>query len=858
MSYYGYVDDVIRRTNNRTSGVEEELNDAVQRIDVAENTITLIDGYVGRAANPDRFTVIEDELQLAQPTTRITSIESGVANLESIVGATDPTDAVTLNAQAIVALGADTDALEDKTDEISARIQTRMTRGLYVPFYQSPTTPYTNTEVGKLVTLARGARERYSVTIVVNPASGPGASANGDYTATIDLFNGAGAYPIGYVSTARGTRNTQLVLDDIDAWYAYYPGIRGIFLDEGPSDADDTPAIIDKYKQYYARVKSKGSAHVCDLNPGTYVESILTYRQQIFDFIVTWENDVYPTETEALGGATSTAARNHDARYRVAIVHGRASLNDVTAIANLYRWFGMVFITQDTLPNPFDASTNYYDDLAELLDRQEGYPQTQPSTNAIVGDRADLARGANAVDLQTARQLDLEVASGTRSALVGGQDNVAAGNGSAVIGGTGSNAAGAGCAAIGGNTASIDASCSDCAVVAGVGCSMANDCQRCLVTGDTNSLENVEDVVVTGTTNSANNCAHSTILGGVNGTLNANYATILGGLGTTMSGNHGVILGGEECAVEKNCGRNVVGGFQCKVFDHVDGGSWNALCVGYQCEVKQNSHSCLLTGAGNKIVDSDDTAIAGGLNNSATGSTRSFIAGGQYNQVNTGSVGSACIGSYNHINAAHGIALGNAAEINHADSVVISSNGTTTREPSKRANQIYQFVQSQPSFRKNNKTEYHFQMRMDSIEGVAVYATVGYLDGTNTFGHFAGVLEVFSNVVATVASTSYHGVARFSTNHVSGTAFTGVAGTGAFEDKLGSSDTSVAEYTTGMEGFDVNGSGILTTQFKMDTLEAGVVTQVSNCVFTLITDPGVEPPVDIAIIASDTTASLVW
>jgi len=89
-------------------------------------------------------------------------------------------------------------------------------------------------------------------TIVVNPASGPGAGSGPDanYTREIPRLNAhANARAVGYVSTDYSKRDINAVLNDIAVYSGWSEnatvnglGVRGIFLDETPSQYDAASA----------------------------------------------------------------------------------------------------------------------------------------------------------------------------------------------------------------------------------------------------------------------------------------------------------------------------------------------------------------------------------------------------------------------------------------------------------------------------------------------------------------------------------------------------------------------------------------------------------------------------------------
>jgi hypothetical protein len=101
--------------------------------------------------------------------------------------------------------------------------------------------------------------------VVANPNSGPGATADPNYTRVLERARQKGVTVIGYVSTKYAARPLREVKGDVDRWVRFYPGVQGIFFDEQASAADQVPYYAALYE--YVR-KGSGLALVVT-NPGT-------------------------------------------------------------------------------------------------------------------------------------------------------------------------------------------------------------------------------------------------------------------------------------------------------------------------------------------------------------------------------------------------------------------------------------------------------------------------------------------------------------------------------------------------------------------------------------------------------------
>lgn len=128
--------------------------------------------------------------------------------------------------------------------------------------------------------------------LVANPASGPGTAADPQYTQAIATAHGAGQSVVGYVHTSYGMRPIAQVEADADAWYAFYPDVDGIFVDETSTDATTVPSY---YQPLEAHVKAEPGtrAHTVVINPGTMIDESF---MQAADVVVTFE-DTYANYT---------------------------------------------------------------------------------------------------------------------------------------------------------------------------------------------------------------------------------------------------------------------------------------------------------------------------------------------------------------------------------------------------------------------------------------------------------------------------------------------------------------------------------------------------------------------------------
>lgn len=194
--------------------------------------------------------------------------------------------------------------------------------------------------------------------VVANPASGPGAAADPAYAGVISAARAHGTQVIGYVSTAYGNRPLAAVQADIDAWYAFYD-VDGVFLDEGPGTAT-CAALAGHYQGVASAVRAHDPAAYVALNPGTdtcesylgFITTLLVFEDTAQRF-ATW---TAPAWMANYGADRFWILTLSTPRARMPAVIRRAATQGV----------GLVYVTDDVLPNPWDTLPPYWAQEASL------------------------------------------------------------------------------------------------------------------------------------------------------------------------------------------------------------------------------------------------------------------------------------------------------------------------------------------------------------------------------------------------------------------------------------------------------------------------------------------------------------
>ena len=185
--------------------------------------------------------------------------------------------------------------------------------------------------------------------MIANPNNGPGTALNGDYAIAIARAQAAGVRVMGYVYTSYGQRSATAVKTDIARWKQFY-GVNDIFLDE----TSDSTLQLAFYQDLANTVHTTSGAKVM-LNPGVNVPSGYA---PIGDIINMFEGT--PSAYNSYIPPSWTA--NYPKSKVAHLIYGASSASSMTSALALSasRGAGYVYITNDTLPNPWDTLPSYW------------------------------------------------------------------------------------------------------------------------------------------------------------------------------------------------------------------------------------------------------------------------------------------------------------------------------------------------------------------------------------------------------------------------------------------------------------------------------------------------------------------
>ncbi len=195
---------------------------------------------------------------------------------------------------------------------------------------------------------------------VMNPDSGPGPGSDTQYVSAVKSAHAAGILVLGYVYTSYGSRSLSAVESDINTYYRRY-GVDGIFLDEASTSCSE----VSYYATLSTYIKAKAGVGRVILNPGTSTNSCYV---TVADTLVTFEG-AYSQYVD------SYSAPAWEARYAPShfwhIIYDTPTSSDLDQVVQLSkaRGAGYVYVTPDTLPNPYGALPSgafWQDELADI------------------------------------------------------------------------------------------------------------------------------------------------------------------------------------------------------------------------------------------------------------------------------------------------------------------------------------------------------------------------------------------------------------------------------------------------------------------------------------------------------------
>ena len=240
------------------------------------------------------------------------------------------------------------------------------------------------------------------------------------------------------------------------------------------------------------------------------------------------------------------------------------------------------------------------------------------------------ARGTNAVDLQTIRGVNTQVA-GSQAVIVGGASNTAAGTQSVVVGGQSNR---------------------------------ANTLQSFIGGGNSNSILTAGESAIVGGTLNTNNGVYGFIGAGLQNTVSSSYSIVSGGQSNTAStGTHATVVGGSS---NTSSGQYSVSGG----FNNI---SSNTGTVALGQNNTASASRGTVSGGNNNVASGSRSTVVGGENNTSSGNVS--VSGGYSNTAGNDGV------AFGHSNTTSGnrsVAIGYGNSASGANSVALGDSNSAT------------------------------------------------------------------------------------------------------------------------------------------------------------------------------------
>lgn len=265
---------------------------------------------------------------------------------------------------------------------------------LLVPAYENPCCQQGPAMWQQLLEAAQDPNRQYEIGIILNPLSGPGTERDPNFldaqnNGPLADLKAAGARVYGYVSTDYTDRSMALVQQEIAAYLTgHYAGFTdGVFLDEVSNDLAD----LGYYQTLRAYIDNTQPGSVAIGNPGTpYLNNPSGQQQysptdylEAFNILVSFES----VAQEYLNEYVHFAYLEQSTPEAIAhIIYSQPDWDDSLFDLAISRGAGVLYISDDTLPNPYDRLPHYWQQLVSRL--QQG--SVTPTAAIPVSDTAGL------------------------------------------------------------------------------------------------------------------------------------------------------------------------------------------------------------------------------------------------------------------------------------------------------------------------------------------------------------------------------------------------------------------------------------------------------------------------------------
>jgi hypothetical protein len=217
---------------------------------------------------------------------------------------------------------------------------------LIIPLYTYPGVSWS------AIISAKEANPSVAMVVIINPDNGPGASKDQNYVTGIDDLRAVGVIVLGYDHTSWAGRPLATVEADIDSYKSWY-NVSGIFFDEMSN--------VPGNEGYYSTLNQYSDSLGLNFTVGNPGGPAPPSYLGTLDVIVTYENQGVPNST-SLAAMTMGVPANH-----FAVIAYGVSVWNASAVSDVFNYASYVYVTNDTLPNPYGALTGDFSNMVSFL-----------------------------------------------------------------------------------------------------------------------------------------------------------------------------------------------------------------------------------------------------------------------------------------------------------------------------------------------------------------------------------------------------------------------------------------------------------------------------------------------------------
>jgi len=192
--------------------------------------------------------------------------------------------------------------------------------------------------------------------VIMDPADGPGRSIDPRYSAAVSTATRHGLRVLGYVTADYGRRSAAAMEEEVERYREWY-GPSGIFLDQAPASISSSAAIA------HAVSHIRASSLSLAINPGQ--PDIDPHDAAIVDHVVNFEG---PHSSYRRCRFPDWVRDVASAKFWHLIyeVRDARTMRKVAAMAGRSH-AGVVYITDATMPNPWERLPSYWREEQALL-----------------------------------------------------------------------------------------------------------------------------------------------------------------------------------------------------------------------------------------------------------------------------------------------------------------------------------------------------------------------------------------------------------------------------------------------------------------------------------------------------------